>query len=152
MVELQEPTDFSVLLEWAGFAIDGDAEGHLGLGFERALEALDRSAWSGARLERLRGRPVVVEASGGEASRGGALFSEEADAFFRAERIRPNGSSILPPSFSLLVVLSGYGELVSEDGAALPLGRGETILIPFASGECRVEGAVELIRCLPPAA
>ncbi len=148
IVELQEPTDFSVLLEWAGFAIDGEAEGHLGLGFERALEALDRSAWTGARLRRVREGRIVVGASDGA----GALLPEEADAFFRAERIRPDGSSTLPPAFSLLVVVSGYGELVSEDGAALPLARGETVLVPLASGECRVEGAVELIRCLPPGA
>jgi hypothetical protein len=37
LVELQEPTDLSVLLEWEGFAIDGRAQGHLGLGFELAL-------------------------------------------------------------------------------------------------------------------
>ncbi|HJW61733.1 MAG TPA: class I mannose-6-phosphate isomerase, partial [Actinomycetota bacterium] len=29
LVELQEPTDLSVLLEWEGFAIDGRAQGHL---------------------------------------------------------------------------------------------------------------------------
>ena len=46
LVELQEPTDFSVLLEWEGFAIDGRAEGHLGLGFDVALGCVDRAGWS----------------------------------------------------------------------------------------------------------
>src|SRR4029453_7065552 len=45
LVELQEPTDFSVLLEWEGFAIDGRADGHLGLGFDVALACVDRAGW-----------------------------------------------------------------------------------------------------------
>jgi hypothetical protein len=49
LVELQEPTDFSILLEWAGFAIDGVTEGHLGLGFDLALTALDYSGWDERR-------------------------------------------------------------------------------------------------------
>ena len=40
VLELQEPTDLSILLEWDGFAVDGDKDGHLNLGFETALDAL----------------------------------------------------------------------------------------------------------------
>jgi mannose-6-phosphate isomerase len=146
IVELQEPSDLSVLLEWDGFAIDGLAEGHLGLGFEVALEALDSSAWSAERLERVR------------SSRGGAdprsrserLFPEDADAFFRAARIEADGSSPLSAEFSVLIALEGRGELVAGDGTRLELVRGDSILVPFAAGECHVKGAVELIRCLPP--
>jgi mannose-6-phosphate isomerase len=147
MVELQEPSDLSVLLEWEGFAIDGLAKGHLGLGFDVALEALDLSAWSGERLERVRsGRGGADPRSGTE-----RLFPAEADAFFRAERIEADGSSPLPAEFSILIVLEGDGELVASDGARLGLARGETVLVPFAAGDCRVEGSVELIRCRPPA-
>src|SRR3954452_13414163 len=49
MVEVQEPTDLSVLLEWDGFELTED-EGHLDLGWETALGALDRSAWDPARV------------------------------------------------------------------------------------------------------
>jgi mannose-6-phosphate isomerase len=147
IVELQEPSDLSVLLEWEGFAIDGLAEGHLGLGFEVALDALDLSAWSAERLERVRsGRDGADPRSGTE-----RLFPEEADAFFRAERIEADGPAPLPAEFSILIVLEGGGELVAGDGTRLGLARGETILVPFAAGDCYVEGSVELIRCLPPA-
>src|SRR5207247_9471002 len=44
LVELQEPSDLSVLLEWAGFAVDGCQSGHLGLGFDLALERVPRTA------------------------------------------------------------------------------------------------------------
>jgi mannose-6-phosphate isomerase len=46
LVELQEPSDLSILLEWEGFAIDGRRDGHLGLGFPTALRAVDRSSAS----------------------------------------------------------------------------------------------------------
>lgn len=144
VLEVQEPSDLSVLLEWNGFAIDGAAEGHLGLGFERALAGLDRSALTTLEVERLRaGRPAVR--SGVD-----ALFPEEADGFFRAERIRSDGSATVPAEFSIVVVLDGGGELVASDGSALPLARGDTVLVPFAAGECRFEGALEAIRCVPP--
>lgn len=147
LVELQEPSDLSVLLEWEGFAIDGAAEGHLGLGFEVALEALDRSAWSAERLERIRSRRGAADPRSGTER----LFPDEADAFFRAERIEADGPSPLPAAFSILIVLDGPGELVAGDGTRLALARGDAILVPFAAGDCHVEGSVELIRCLPPA-
>jgi mannose-6-phosphate isomerase len=78
VVELQEPTDFSVLLEWDGFAVDGRRDGHLGLGFDLALQCVDRAGRGAAELARLRAgrgrvRPGVER-----------LFPAEADPFFRA--------------------------------------------------------------------
>ena len=43
MVELQEPTDMSVTLEWEGFELSPD-DCHLKLGWDRALQALDLRA------------------------------------------------------------------------------------------------------------
>ena len=54
MVEVQEPTDLSVLLEWEGFELTED-EGHLDLGWDTALQALDRSVWDAPRAAALRG-------------------------------------------------------------------------------------------------
>jgi mannose-6-phosphate isomerase len=143
LVELQEPTDFSVLLEWEGFAIDGPAEGHLGLGFDLALGCVDRAGWSQARLDRLReGRGPV---------RPGAerLFPSEADPFFRAERLRPDPAVSLEAAFSILVVSEGSGRLETR-GGSVELGRGDTVLIPFAAGPGAVRGRLEAVRCLPP--
>ena len=50
LVELQEPTDFSILLEWAGFAVDGLAEGHLGLGLCRVYHRPGGNPSGAARL------------------------------------------------------------------------------------------------------
>jgi mannose-6-phosphate isomerase len=143
LVELQEPTDFSVLLEWEGFAIDGRAEGHLSLGFDLALGCVERAGWSRDRLDRLRG--------GRGPARPGAerLFPAEADPFFRAERLRPDPDASVEPAFSILVVTGGSGRLETR-GGALELGRGDTVLIPFAAGAGTVRGRLEAVRCLPP--
>ncbi|MFN2490327.1 MAG: class I mannose-6-phosphate isomerase [Actinomycetota bacterium] len=142
IVEIQEPSDLSILLEWEGFAIDGPNQGHLGLGFDLALTAVDRSGWDAERLARL--------AAGRGETRPGveALFPAAADAFFRAERIRPAPSS-LPAAFSILVVTQGAGVL--EAGArSIELTRGDTVLVPQAAGECRLSGDMVVLRCMPP--
>src|SRR5206468_8475398 len=50
LLEVQEPEDLSVLLEWDGFAIDGAEEGHLRLGFDTALQAVSREPLDDAAL------------------------------------------------------------------------------------------------------
>ena len=82
IVELQEPADFSIVCEWTGFPIKPE-RAHLGLGWDRALEAL--------RLE-------VYEPAIG--------LPEEARPFFDVdERAEPAGR------FAVLLVLEGQGEL-----------------------------------------
>jgi mannose-6-phosphate isomerase len=150
LVELQEPTDFSVLLEWTGFAIDGRADGHLGLGFEVALQCVDRSGWGVEALARPRGGRGDAHGRPGREP----LLPEEADAFFRAERLRPAaaaGPVQLEQGYCILVVVDGGGRLETERGGSLHLRRGDTVLLPFAAGVSAVSGPVEVIRCLPPA-
>jgi mannose-6-phosphate isomerase len=144
LIELQEPTDLSVLLEWKGFDIDGARDGHLGLGFEAALACVDRSGWGASRLDRLRPTRGGRQADGVE-----RLFPREADPFFRAERIHPRDAATLPAAFSILVVTDGSGTL-SWGKRGLGVSRGDTVLIPFGAGDCSVLGTVEAIRCLPP--
>jgi mannose-6-phosphate isomerase len=132
MVEAQEPTDLSVLLEWEGFELTED-DGHLGLGWDRALQALDSSAWSAERVAALRGPGA-----------GRSLLPAAADPFFRAERVR--GGDALDAGFSILVGLAGSGELGGE-----PFGRGTAMLVPYAAGPLTLGGDAEAIRCCPPA-
>ena len=151
LVELQEPTDLSILLEWAGFAIDGKSLGHLGLGFQTALGAVDRGGWSLGEIEDLRG------ARAGDA---GDLLPDAAE-FFRVERSQ--GGVEWEPGYAVLVVVAGQGELVRQVGGVgeldnpdrgegMPLRAGQTVVVPFAAGPCRVEGGedLEVLRCRPP--
>src|SRR6266498_1672437 len=89
IVELQEPTDFSVICEWKGFPIDPENT-HLGLGWDRALEAL--------RLEAFEPELGLPDA---------------ARAFFQVdERAEPAGR------FAVLLVLEGEGELDGQPARA----------------------------------
>ncbi|MGZ8648137.1 MAG: class I mannose-6-phosphate isomerase [Solirubrobacteraceae bacterium] len=124
IVELQEPTDLSVLLEWDGFELT-EAEGHLELGWDRALEALDRTA---------------VEPPGHK-------LPEAADPFFRAEWL--TGGAPLDRGFSILVGTAGSGTLATEGGGELPFARGSVVLVPHAAGAGELRGEVAAIRSRP---
>jgi mannose-6-phosphate isomerase len=145
LAELQQPTDFSVLLEWKGFAVDGPEAGHLGLGFDVALEALDLSEWGDGEIARCTAVRAAPGRPGVE-----SLFPEQADSFFRAERIRP-APTALEPSFSVLLGLDGRAELTG-DGWDVEIARGDAVLVPYGAGECVLGGDAQVIRCLPPAA
>jgi mannose-6-phosphate isomerase len=143
VVELQEPTDFSILLERAGFDL-GAATPALGLGDETALESVDCSAWTGDRLGGLR-----RSREGGEA-RGRSLLPPAADPFFRAECWRFDGTADVEVGYAVLVVLGGRAALRPARSAELALERGATILVPFGAGATVLDGDVDLVRCRPP--
>jgi mannose-6-phosphate isomerase len=147
LVELQEPSDLSVLLESTGFEVDGARDGHLGIGFEVALDCVERGGLGAGELAALRSEGV-----GAPEVRPGArsVLPSDADPYFRAERLRPEPVVALEPAFSILVVLEGHGRLQSEHGATIDVAGGETLLVPFAAGAGELSGAVEALRCLPP--
>jgi mannose-6-phosphate isomerase len=135
LLELQEPSDLSVLVEWRRFGVNSGAE-HLGLGWGGALAAADRSAAD----------PATFVSEPGE-----RLLPAAADPYFRAERVRPGGAeTAAEPSFAVLVVLEGAGVLRTERGDELALRAGTTALVPFAAGATVVAGELDAIRCLPP--
>ncbi|MDA8296374.1 MAG: class I mannose-6-phosphate isomerase [Actinomycetota bacterium] len=137
LVELQEPTDFSVMLEQGRFQ-----GGDLGLGFDVALGCVDRAAWSLERLSHLLGPGLGQH---------GAVLPGAADPFFRAEHLLGSASDRIA-GFGVLVVVDGVGELAGEfPGRPLPLRRGATVLVPYAAGPMELRGDVEGIWCRPPA-
>jgi mannose-6-phosphate isomerase len=144
LVELQEPTDFSILLEWAGFQVDGARDGHLGLGFDVALTALDYSGWDSRRLNPLHApRPDAEERPGVT-----RLLPQRADPFFRAELI----DGTVPVTFSAgyaILVAFGPGELTYATGS-LSVRRGTTLLVPYAAGPTTFGAGLRALRCCPP--
>jgi mannose-6-phosphate isomerase len=142
MVEVQEPSDLSVLLEWQGFALDPGTDPQLGLPLELSLEGVDRSAWTPARLDGLR-RSMSLP---GERV---SLLPPEAAPFFGAERLRPEPRVELEPALSIFVVVDGAGTLETSE-EELALEAGETLLVGFGAGPTSVSGPVDVIRCTPP--
>ncbi|MPY77099.1 MAG: mannose-6-phosphate isomerase [Actinophytocola sp.] len=137
VLELQQPSDLSLTLEWQGF-LDAEEQAHLGIGFERALAALDRSCWDSDRLATLLTR-----------RESGSLLAAAADDFFRAHRLI--GDATLAAGFTVLIVVDGSGTLHTADGATLPLARGTTVVVPHAAGPARLDGPLDVIACRPPA-
>lgn len=150
LVELQEPTDFSIMLEWAGFQLDGAREGHLGLGFDVALGALDVSGWDSRRLDALHGPSHGPRANAAERPGVVRLLPAEADPFFTAERVDVSPSGVaFEPGYAILVVVSGSGRIEYPAGS-LPVSRGSTILVPYGIGPVTLDGEFQALRCRPP--
>lgn len=140
LVELQEPEDLSILVEWTGFAIDGRSAGHLGVGFETALGAVETRARSTAEIEHLVHRHGDVT----------ALLPPEADPFFRLERIVVDAPTRLARGFAVVVVLDGDVTITARDAAPEHLRSGSTFLVPHAAGAVLSEGRGVVLVCRPP--
>ncbi len=140
LVEVQEPEDLSILLEWSGFAIDGERDGHLGVGFDRALDAVDRGALATSELDRLVRR--AEDAAGG--------LPSDADDYFRLESVGVHGEVALDEGFAVLVVTAGAVALASFGNADVSLSSGSTILMPAGVRRPRLYGAGEVLVARPP--
>jgi mannose-6-phosphate isomerase len=135
IAELQEPTDLSVLLEWDGFGIDDEQAATLGLGWDLALQSVERLARDPAPLRGPRANGPVTE-----------LLPPQASAFFTAQRIVPAGACAhLDRGFAVVIVTDGAGTLAGFDVA-----RGDAVLIPDAAGPLIVDGDLVAIACRPP--
>lgn len=144
LVEVQQPEDLSILLEWQDYAIDGPTDGHLGIGFEAALKATDVRAWTSAEINELVVRGGVSERT---------LAGPSAE-YFRAARFDVTAPTDFDSGFSVLVVLSGSGTLIASDPGSptIRLSAGDTLLVAHALGAFTVEGELAFLRCQPPAA
>jgi len=138
LLEVQEPEDLSILLEWRDFALDGPRDGHLGLGFDRALQATDLVARSAEEVEALvtRGRDA------------GPVLPAAAGSFFRVDRAA--AGTELEAGFAVVVVTAGTGVL-SSSAADLQVQAGDTVLVPAAAGPAVLGGGLTALVCRPPA-
>lgn len=145
-VELQEPTDFSIMLEFKGFDIDPSG-GELGLGRELALSCVREKAFGPADLEMLRRHGVLDGAGTGPAVE--AVLPAAAAPYFRAQRVSGGRGARLEASFAVIVVVSGEGSIAGE-GWEMPAKKGTTLVVPWSAGPTQVNGSAQLLRCLPP--
>lgn len=144
-VELQEPTDFSVMLEHDRFGLD-PYQSWLGLDRSLALRSVTRERLTPDGLAAVRRRwdrsPAPVSSA----------LPAEADEFFRAEVLRGDaGPATCDAGFSVLVVVEGAGRLTTERGDDLEVRSGDTVLTPYSCGSLTLTGPVTAIRCRPAA-
>ncbi|HET7474371.1 MAG TPA: class I mannose-6-phosphate isomerase [Candidatus Limnocylindrales bacterium] len=121
ILEVQEPTDFSIVLETRGFPI-AMADAHLGLGWDVMLDAIDRAGRSDAELATLRGSWTGAD---------GPVLPPGAAPFFRVDRIAVGAAAAptLPPVFTVGVVTAGRGIVRTETGE-LGVRAGEAFAVP----------------------
>jgi mannose-6-phosphate isomerase len=151
LVELQEPTDLSILLEYEGFPGFTLDSALLGLDVSTAVSGLQRRQLTPDQLDFLQsGRRGAVDGSGAAAT-AQQLFPSEGDVFFTAWELAVDGRHALPAGFAVLVVIDGDATLESAAGS-LALTRGATALIPFGAGPTTIVGTLRGILCAPPAA
>jgi mannose-6-phosphate isomerase len=149
LVEIQEPTDFSILLEWSVTTSTRD-QSHLGLGFPTALGAVDHHARTGDRLSDLLWHTDIGVAS--EAPQ--RALSPAADEFFRLDLLAPaaDGATRVAAGFAVLVVIDGSGSIVPDEVSAarreLSVDRGQVLAIPAGYGGWSLRGA-RAVLCRP---
>ncbi|MEI8184641.1 MAG: type I phosphomannose isomerase catalytic subunit [Actinomycetes bacterium] len=144
VLELQEPTDLSILLEWDGFAVDGDKDGHLNLGFDTALDALRLSPLSQAEDKE------IVSRFESTAAKSHPIFKSVADPFFRADYLTGDEKKV-EAGFGVFLALAGEGQLVFENTDRLDVKAGDAIVIPFCAGSFTLKNCAGILS-RPPAA
>lgn len=147
VVEVQEPTDFSILVEWWVTTAAQD-ESYLGLGAGPAFQALNHRAMSPTELDHLRRRL-------GRQPRGAALINAlpaAADPFFRVDlAAAADGEQVgVPHGFAVVAVTEGPGMITATDsGVTQPIARGEVYAVPDAFGDWTVSGQARVVVCRP---
>lgn len=154
LVEIQEPTDFTMRTELVtpgGLRID-ERQCHQGAGYERMLDCFH---YDGASLEetlaRYRSEPVrVLETAGGAVD---SLIDTRQTELFSMRRVQVAGEMTLPAvdCMRILIVLEGEGEL-RAGGCIMGARRGDTIV---ARADCpalelSASGGLTLLECRPP--
>lgn len=136
LAEVQEPEDLSILLEWEGFDLDGVKDGHLDLGFELALTAVESTARSGDNVEALIRRGV----------QSANVLPDEAGQFFRLDKV--DAPQEFPAGFGIVIALDASVNLTMDSGEHHTLAPGSTTLMPYAAGAFSLAGPALIAR--PP--
>lgn len=142
LLELQEPSDLSALLEWEGFAVDGVKDGHLGLGFDLVLDALALDPLSDHEIKELITHDRFTAVSNQ------SVFTPSADPYFRADYLTGTGEKVAA-GFAILLVLEGTGSITFVNSDSLPVTRGDAVVIPWKSGAWTLHQSRGVV-CRPP--
>lgn len=149
LIELQEPSDLSILLEYRGFDRVDPATALLGLDLPTAVSGVDRRAFGTAELTSLVRPAVGLAPSAGHPLQ---LLPPLAETYFRAELLTPTTAMELDQGLSILIMLGGAGSL-GWQGGELEVTVGDTVLIPYRVGvtwlRSASEDAMRAIRCRP---
>ncbi|MFT4220952.1 MAG: hypothetical protein QM611_10585 [Microbacterium sp.] len=144
VMEVQEPTDFSILLEWSVTTSTRD-QSHLDLGFDTVMPAVSTAALGPEELA------ALVRPAGEGAPRGTtrSVLPAAADPYFRL-RTAAAGAAF-EAGFAVVLVTEGEGALTADDGTAVAVRGGEAYAVPHAFGAWRASGDATVLVAGPGA-
>ncbi|WP_140403492.1 class I mannose-6-phosphate isomerase [Microbacterium sp. JB110] len=131
VAEVQEPTDFSLLLEWS-ITTSTREESHLDLGFDTAMGAVSTSALTDVDAL-VRSNDLDSPASGSA-----RLLPPAADAYFRLDRA--GSGAEFDAGFAVVLAVADT-ELHGARGESVSAARGDVLAVPAAFGPWRASGA-----------
>ena len=155
MIEVQEPTDFTVNIELNyGGVQRTERQCFLGLGFDLGMRCFDygTGGMSCVQQNTLIPRTVRQDAQ----SREEILIGPEHTKYFGASRlvIRRTAADRVHGECYIGIVIQGCGQILSSTSEALPLRPGSAFFVPAASRHEAIQAdpstPLTLIRCFPP--
>lgn len=147
VAEVQEPTDFSILLEWS-VTTSTREESHLDLGFDAVMQAVSTAALGAEALSAL----VTTTGAARPQRQVRSVLPSAADPYFRLAVTsgEDSASESVEAGFAVVLVTHGTGSLVSRTGS-VSLQRGEAVAVPHDFGAWHVEGDASVLIARPGA-
>jgi mannose-6-phosphate isomerase len=145
VAEAQEPTDFSILLEWSITTSTRD-ESHLGLGFDVVMPAVSTRRMSPTEVAALSLRSDL-DARGDHLR---SLLVARADPFFRMSLAAPARRPVrVDAGFAVALVLRGGG--TAHGVGTIALEAGCLYAVPHGFGDWAIDGEVSVMLGRPGA-
>ncbi len=142
VAEVQEPTDFSILLEWS-VTTSTREESHLDLGFDTVMPAVSTAALAPDALA------ALICTEGERQGRGiRSVLPAAADPYFRLAVA--SGPDAVEAGFAVILVTDGAGAVVSDEGA-VPVEPGQAFAVPHSFGAWHIDGDASLLVARPGA-
>ena len=149
LVEAQEPTDFSIVAEYAGYPIAPD-EAHMFKGWDTMLEVIDRGTVDPDELAVLCGPPQRVAGSETEGWFEEDVWGPQSDPYFKAFRLVVDGQVAWPHAgvYSVNIVTGGSG-MAETAHDALRIQAGDTFAVLGGTASTTISGQLEMLVTTP---
>ncbi len=142
VVEVQEPTDQSLLLEWQGIISVPEEAARLGVAWADVADGIRLDPLTEAEISALLTHPAPVDGVAVD------LFGAAA-GFFRGSVVSASGSPVtIAAGVAGVVVLEGAGLLEWSSGG-MPVARGDVLVVPWAAGEWSLSGVDRAVVAQP---
>ncbi|MCS5720081.1 class I mannose-6-phosphate isomerase [Herbiconiux sp. CPCC 205763] len=143
VAEVQEPTDFSIVLEWS-ITTSTREESHLGLGFDEVMPAVSTAALGPEALAGL----ITRSDLDGRSDRAESMLAPAADPYFRVLHAAPGSRGVpIAAGYSVVLVLAGDGVLAGDE--EIPVHSGQALAVPAGFGAWEVVGPTSVLIATP---